>query len=819
VQRQSPLQRCQRIAGVVLAIIIAMAVTPLLAALPVVDQLSPLGVVRGQETVVTFRGVRLGDAHQVLVDLPGITILEVKPIDEKSVEVKLRTEPTLSPGLYPVRLVTKSGIANLRLLGVGTMPITPEVEPNNEFATPQKIELNTTVEGVVTSEDVDHFSVELAAGQTLNVEVEGIRLHYTLNQQNILDPYIAILDAGRFEVATSDDSSLLQQDGVCSFTAPQDGSYTVLLRDSSFGGSAVCGYRLHIGTFPRPIAVLPAGGAPGSILTGKLLSIDGSVADASVQLPSEPHDAWPVVTENEQGTSPSPNWIRVNDLPIVSETEPNNSQAEGTPATVPAAFCGVIEAENDFDFFTFDCKAGEKFRVHCFSRNIMRSPLDAVMHVFGPDGKALTGADDVGRNPDPLFEFTAAVDGQHAVRVYDHLRSGSAAHHYRVEVRAADPGFTVGLNELRRYEAEVVSVPIGGQTATMVNVTRAGYGGEVRYELAGLPAGVTATTFPIPAGRSEAPVLLSAAPDAVHNASLFRIDGRGDDANAHVTGVLSQTHNLVLGQNRVPMWTYDTTHAAMAVTDAAPFSIELVQPATPLLREGSKELTVRIVRNEGFEQPVSLRTLYNPPGIGVNNSLKIEKDQTEVNIPITANGGAGIGVWPMILVASYDSGKGTADATTPAIMLDVQDSLFKYEFPKAAAEQGAEASIAVVLQIQRDLPGEAEIELAGLPNGVTSPSIKQKIAPDATSVVFPLTIAADAKVGSHKTLVCIARVTVGDETIVQTTGTGELRIDPPPPPKADPPPAPAEAAPATPPPPAEPKPLSRLEQLRQSKNQ
>jgi len=262
------------------------------------------------------------------------------------------------------------------------------------------------------------------------------------------------------------------------------------------------------------------------------------------------------------------------------------------------------------------------------------------------------------------------------------------------------------------------------------------------------------------------------------------------------------------------MWGYETDRAAMAVTDAAPFSIELLQPDTPIVRQGSKRLKVRITRNDGFDKAVSLRTLYNPPGIGVNNSRKIAGDKTEVDIPITANGSARISKWPMIMMARYDSGKGTAEIATPPIMLDVQDVLLKYSFPKAAAQQGQEASIAIGVEVTRELPGETEIELAGLPNGVTSPAPKQKVTQETTSVTFPLTIAPDAKVGNHKTLVCIARITVGDETIVQTTGRGELRVDPPPPAPKEPPP---EQAKPTEQKPAAAKPLSRLEQLRQAK--
>ncbi|TWU33616.1 hypothetical protein Q31b_56730 [Novipirellula aureliae] len=812
-----------------------------IASLPVVERLEPRGVVRGEETTISLVGNRLKDAHQVLSDVDGLTILDVKPIDNKKVEITIKTDPTIAPGLYPIRLVTKSGIANLRLLGVGAMPIVKEVEPNNGIETQQPIELNTTIEGVIEREDVDHYAVKLAAGQSLQVEIEGIRLAYSLNNQNILDPYIAILDQGRFELATSDDSAFLGQDGVCSYTAESDGVYTVLVRDSSFGGHPSCSYRLHVGTFPRPVAAIPGGGVPGSTLNAKLIHLSGETEEGSVVLPSESRSRYAVVTENEDGISPSPNWIRVNTLPVVMEDEPQNNNHRKAPSvTVPAALCGVIGQPGDFDAFQFECKKGERYRVNVFARNCLRSPLDAVLNVFGPDYKTIVSSDDVNGSVDPSLEFATKVDGAHTIRIYDHLRGGSPLHQYRIEVEKANPTFALTLKEGRRDQAEVISVPIGGQTATVITASRQGYNDAIEPHVLGLPEGVTATTYPIPKGRSEIPILFTASSEAKHDASLFNIEATGDSKHADVQGNFAQTHKLVLGQNRRGMWSYDSDRAAIAVTDAAPFSIELVQPKTPIVRSGSKDLIVRIVRDKGFNGAVSLRTLYNPPGIGINNSRKIEKGKSEVNIPITANGNAAIGVWPLIMIATYPTSNGNAEIASPPIELEVQDSLFKYSFPRTTAELGTEATVAVEVEVLRDLPSttvvdenevaadanaegtgsdaaDAEVELVGIPNGVTCAEPIQKVSKDTTMLTFRIVVAADAKPGKHKTLVCQSRVKVGDEIIHQTNGTGELRLDKPLPVKKVEQPKPKTEEKKAEPKKAEPKPLSRLEQLRQMK--
>ncbi len=788
-----------------------------MAAQPVVTRMEPMGVVRGETTKVTLHGARLGDAMQVLFDKPGLEVTEVKPLDGGKAEITVVAAADMAPGLYPLQLVTKSGVSNLRLIGVGAMPVVQEVEPNSDFESAQKIELNTTVEGLIKFEDVDYFEVELAAGQTIHIEVEGLRLSYDYSNR-IFDPYVAVLDERRFEVSESDDTPLLQQDPLCSFTAPEAGTYKVVIRDSSFGGNDLAYYRMHIGTFPRPIAVVPAGGVPGDLLAASLVHPTGDpesplVIASQYQLPSEPSEAFPLVTENEDGISPSPNWIRVNSLPVTLETEPNDDIRKGNAATAPGAFCGVIGQPGDFDCFSFECEKGKKYWVRVFARNTLRSPLDSVINVYDPAFKSVGSNDDQGGSPDSYLEFTAAEAGSYTVRIYDALRRGGPDYAYRIEVATADPKLSLDRREIVRDEPHGIAVPKGGSMAMMVTAKRENFGGELELALADLPAGIEAQVFPMPANRAEIPVLLSAAADAADEASLAALTARPTDEKlADLEGHFALRHKLVLGRNRREMWGYDSDRLAVSVADPAPFKIHLEQPGVPIVRSGSMELKVSIERDEEFDGVVSLATLYTPPGIAVNNGRRIAKGENEVTVPITANGSAGIGVWPIILVASYDSGNGQSKIVTAPIELDVQDLAFKFEFPKLAGEIETELAMELSVEVMRPFEGSGEVELVGFPPGVSSPEPKQAVTSESTSVTFPLVLTKDAKVGNHKTFNCVARITSPEGLITQTQGTGELRVDKPLPPKADAAPAPKKEETK-----AAPKPLSRLEQLRQMK--
>jgi len=805
-----------------------VSVSTLMAAQPMINRVEPLGVVRGEATKVTLYGERIGDAASVLLDRPGVTITDVKSLDANKVEMTVTADANTDPGLYPIQLVTNSGVSNLRLMGVGAMPVVNEVEPNNEFDSAQKIDLNRTIEGVIKFEDIDYFAVKLAEGQTIHAEAEGIRLTYNMNSQ-IFDPYVAILDEGKFEVAGSDDSSLLQQDALVAFKAPKAGVYKVVIRDSSFSGYDGAYYRLHIGTFPRPIAVIPAGQKPGELLTASLVSMTGNgvemtTSQAQVQLPSEPFERFPVVTKSDAGISPSPNWIRVNALPVTVESEPNEDMSKpnaaiGASVDQPgAAFCGVIGADKDIDYYSLECKKGQKILVKAFARNILRSPLDTVLNVYGPKNNSIVGNDDAEGRPDSFVEFTAAEDGPHKIRITDSLNRGGVAFAYRIEAEIATPKLTLDRRELERDEAVAAPVPRGGAMAIMVTAKRENFGGELKLDLSDLPPGIVATTFSMRADRTEVPVFLNAAADAPVGASLAKIKGATTDPNLNVLGDLHVRHRLMLGQNRVDMWGYDSNRIAVSVAEAAPFKLTLQQPGTPIVRNGSKDFKVVIERNEGFDGEVYLSSLYNPPGIAVNNGRKIEKGQNEVLIPITANGGAAIASWPMAMIAKYGTAQGRMQMVTNPINLEIQDIQFKFAFPRIAAEIGSETSLAVGVEVVRPFEGTCQVQLVGMPAGVTSPAPTQTVTPETTSITFPLTLTPEAKAGNHKTLHCVATITSDKGDVIQTQGTGELRIDQPLPPKVDAPAAPVPAA-ATPEPtkPAEAKPLSRLEQLRQMK--
>ena len=785
------------------------------ASQPEANSLSVVGVQRGQSVEVQISGARLGDARELLFYTPGLTASNVTKVDDNNIKVTISAAADAKPQLHPFRVVTASGTSNLRLFGVSALPTLVETEPNSEFIKAQEIAINTTIDGVVLNEDVDYFSVELEAGQRLNVELEGLR-HAYLN--NFFDPYVAIYDANRFEITASDDSVFLQQDCLCSMVAPAKGRYIIEVRESSFGGNDQCKYRLHVGGYPRPVAILPSGGPAGQPLTATCIDLLGNTWQETFDIPADARTKSAGVWSQQGGLiAPSPNMLRVNSLPNVLETEPNSDyNAIPTSHPVPVAFNGILETEQDRDYWVIEAKKDQQLDISVHARSPLRSQVDPVLQIFKVGGGGLASNDDQG-GPDSYLSFKVPEDGKYAVCVSDHLGRGGKHFVYRVEVAAAEAEIGTTVNEQERYVAQVVNIPKGARMAIEANLARKNVGGEGRISVPDLPAGATHSDGLVVADQSLIQMIFRAPGDAANASKLVDLSASlVVSPERTLTGFLNQRTQLIRGQNNVDVWGMWHDRLAVNIVDAVPFDIELVQPQVPIVRNGSMSLTVNAKRNPGFDKPINLRILTAPAGIGAS-PVTIPGDQSTVQMNITANNGAAIRKSPILVLATTDSGFGPVTIASEFVELDVQDALFQFKFAKTMAEQGKPADVVVGIELKRPAEGTVEVELLGLPPGTTCATAKITVAADAKQLVFPLTIPAETRAGNYKTLVCRGTVTSDKGLISQTNGNAEVQIDVP----VAPPPAPAAAAPMPMPTPAPAapadKPLSRLEQLRQQK--
>jgi len=802
------------------AVIVSLISTSaVLASDPQANSLSLVGLQRGASVEVTISGARLGDAHSLMFYTPGLAATNITKVDDNNIKATVTATQDAACDLHPFRVVTNTGISNMRLLNVSALPSVTEVEPNSEFQTAQAIAFNSTVDGVVLSEDVDYYSVELKQGQQMNVELEGLR-HAYLN--DFFDPYIAVYDAKRFEITASDDSVILQQDCLCSMVAPADGRYIIEVRESSFGGNERARYRLHVGSFPRPVAIVPSGGPPGQPLVANCIDLLGNQWQETFEMPPQPSESFRIWSKKDGQLSPSPNYVSVSAIPNVMETEPNedhNTIASSGP--VPIAFNGILEKEKDRDCWVFEAKKDQQLEIRVHARKPMRSNVDPVLQVLKMGGGALANNDD-SNGPDSYLQFKVPEDGKYGLAVSDHLGRFGKHFVYRVEVLLQTPEVGTTVNEQTRYVSQVVTVPRGARMAIETNVVRKFLGGEAKVVAPDLPPGMTHAEAVCAADLGSLPMIFRAEANATHAGKLVDLFATiATSPQTNVSGPLSQRTQLVRGQNNVDVWGRKEDKLAVSIADAAPFDIEVIQPQVPLVRNGSMTLTVNAKRTAGFDKPINLRLLSAPPGIGFS-AVTIPGDQSTIGLPLTANNGAAIRNWPLVVMATAESGFGPIVLSSEFVFVDVTESLFEFKFQKTLGEQGKTTNVVVNTKQKRPVEGVVEIEVLGIPPGTQVATSKVPFSPEATQVSYALQIPAETRAGNYKTIVCRATVTSEKGVITQTNGNGEVQIDVPiAPPAATTAVAVAAptAAPAVPTPTAaEPaKPLTRLEMLKQQR--
>jgi hypothetical protein len=137
---------------------------------PRVTSVFPAGGQRGAEGEIECRGGNLEDAKGLLFDEPGF---EVTPVaaEKNKFKVKVKIAPDARLGEHTFRVITASGVADVRLYYVSPFPMVAEVENDKKEGTPsapQEVPLGVTVYGTTPDEDQDRFVIEAKKGERYN---------------------------------------------------------------------------------------------------------------------------------------------------------------------------------------------------------------------------------------------------------------------------------------------------------------------------------------------------------------------------------------------------------------------------------------------------------------------------------------------------------------------------------------------------------------------------------------------------------------------------------------------------------------------------
>lgn len=791
------------------------------ASSPQLTVIVPRGVQRGTEAVLTFTGARLKDAEEIFFYKPGFEVTKIEPVNANSFKATIKIAADCELGEHTAQVRAKSGISEYRTFFVGALPSVTEKEPNSLFTEPQAIAPNVTIQGTIQNEDVDYFVVDAKKGDRLSLEIEGMRFGQTL-----FDPYIAVLDSKRFELKAVDDSPLVRQDAICSIIIPEDGKYTIEVRDSAYGGNGNCRYRVHVGHFPRPSAVYPAGGKKGETVAVRFIGDASGDMKADIKVPAEDIAEYALFASDDRGIAPSGNPFRIFEHGNVMEIEPNDHRTkEATPAELPLAFNGIIQQPGDIDYFKFQAKKGKAYEVECYGRRI-RSALDPIMYLYDAKGKRLASNDD-SRGPDSYFRFTVPADGEYTIRVSDHLKQGGPGFVYRIEFTEVKPTLSLGIPRVARYkqDRQQIYVARGNRFATLISASRANFGGNLVLEPEALPPGVRMITKPdgsdltgmMASNMNLMPVVFEASADAPLSGKLVDFKARHEDAAKNIHGSFKNRADFVISRPGQSLYAWkDVTRLPFAVVEELPFHLEIVQPKVPIVKNGSMQLKIIAKKKEGWDEQINVQFPFRPPGIGATSSVNIKKGKTECLYSISASSGAAVGNWPVYAIGSANV-NGNAWVASQMATLEVAEPYIAIVMQRSDVEQGKETEVVCKVDIKQEFVGNAKVELLGLPNKVTTAVLEAN--KDTKELIFKVKTEKDSPAGTHKNVFCRVTVVRDSEPIVHArVGKTEVRIDKPLPPKKKKPAAPKPAAKVVakkvePAKPVE-KRLSRLEKLR-----
>lgn len=724
--------------------------------------LQPTGGTRGQLVKVVCYGTFLKDVQSVVWLREGIEVEKIQAGRADRVTLHLRIPEACALGTYMFSLHTARGLTQAKAFRVGQLPSVRERQDHATREQAQRIALNLTVDGRILAEEVDWYAFEAAAGEIVRAEVEAVRLGLS-----DIDLQLEIFGPDGQLMQRCDDSSLGKADPLACFTAKQTGTHWLALRDVAYRGSSAGAYRLHVGTFPRPLGLLPAGGRPNETITVQLLG-DGEPAQTTITLPPLDglHAVFPVI--NGQ-SCPTPVMVLVDDRPSYIE-----GATPKEPPTAPCAFHGVITNAGAEDRYAFRATKGRRLRIRALAR-ILRSPLDPVLIIRDAKGKALASNDD-GVGLDGRLNFTPPATGTFFACVRDHLQRGSDAHFYRIEVGII--GTYAGASEAvpgRRLEYVGIAVPQGRNNATMIRITGADARNKPTLGYKNLPVGVQANAMDVNP-TLFVPMVFSADANASMQTSLstptlhYKKDNKPHEIrHMHRSPLLRVRNNEV----------YDSwlAHALpIVVTKPVPFDITTKQPQVPIVRSGSMVLPVTVTRDKGFTGTVRVRALALPAGVSAS-TLTLTGKKTTGNMSFNANSRAAVGDWPTVLVASTILDGVTCSISTKIFKLPVHEPWVTATVPRARIEQGHKGTLDVVLDHKRKFAGKVTAVLGRIPKGITYkiPAIQ----PGMDKLPVAIDVAKTTRPGRHRSIYIQLKITTKEGVITHNVGSGEIRVDQP----------------------------------------
>ncbi len=719
------------------------------------------------------------------------------------------TLPANAPlGIQDVRVVSKGGVSNPRAFVVSDQKEFVEEEPNDDVPKAQRIELNSTVNGVIlTPTDVDYYVFAGKKGQRVVLACLSTSIDSRLPA--MLQVYGA--DGGYL----GSNRGYSNNDAVFDATLPADGDYYVRVFSFSYTQGGVDNfYRLTVTTNPWIDAVFPPtvepgkeskvtvygrnlpGGKPdpGTVLNERVLeklevtvkpSADPSAAQrldfsGFTAPPASMIDGFDLRVKGPTGQS-NPFLLTYASGPVVLDAGDNDSQEKAQKLSVPGVIAGRIEKKGDQDWYAISVKKGQRINIEAFGDRL-GAPIDLYFQLRDDKGTLVTEQDDnievlapqfFTRNDDPpTYRFVPTADGTYYLKVTtrDAFTLAGPRHYYIVRVTTDEPDFRLVATPRNALAPDSVSLNQGGGAAYQVYVWRfGGFSEEITLEGQNLPAGVVLNAQKVPPGVKVSTLVVHANAGAANYVGGLKIIGSATvDGKKLVREVRAATVTWPVVAVNTPTITRLDRELVVAVRDKAAYQL-VAGGKDVVAAQGDKiSIPVKLNAQGEFKGSVQVAALNPPPGL-VSQNVTLTMAQAGGAVTLDAKAVAGIqpGSYTIFLIGQTQPvnpktppAKGMAgppnivQISTPVTLVIVPKQLAKVTASPLAAKSnlGKDVEITVRAARQYDLSVSFKVELILPPTvkGISAKEATIKAGEDETKLI--VSISPQAQVGAAQGL-------------------------------------------------------------------
>ena len=125
--------------------------------------------------------------------------------------------------------------------------------------------------------------------------------------------------------------------------------------------------------------------------------------------------------------------LLIDDLPQVTEQEPNDTPSNAKTLALPASAWGTLSQRGDTDHFAFTGKANQLIVVDAMSARL-GTKANLIVSLSDAKGQILASNNDFAGSPDSFLAVKLPGDGRYTINVRDLEMAGSVNHVYRLSV-------------------------------------------------------------------------------------------------------------------------------------------------------------------------------------------------------------------------------------------------------------------------------------------------------------------------------------------------------------------------------------------------